>query len=69
MQNPLISVVIVNWNRRDLLRACLDSLAAQTFTDFEIIVVDNGSDDGSAAMVKEMERPIRLIEKDRKSVV
>ncbi len=47
-------VVIVNWNRRDLLRACLDSLAAQTFTDFEIIVVDNGSTDGSAAMVREL---------------
>lgn len=62
MQTPLVSVVIVNWNRRDLLRACLDSLAAQTFTDFEIIVVDNGSEDGSAAMVREFALPVRLIE-------
>jgi GT2 family glycosyltransferase len=62
VKTPVISVVIVNWNRRDLLRACLDSLAAQTFTDFEIIVVDNGSDDGSAAMVREFPRPIQLIE-------
>ena len=62
METPTISVVVVNWNRRDLLRACLDSLAAQTFTDFEIIVVDNGSDDGSAEMVKNFSRPIRLIE-------
>jgi len=62
VQPPPVSVVIVNWNRKDLLRACLDSLAAQTFTDFEIIVVDNGSDDGSAAMVREMSRPIKLIE-------
>jgi GT2 family glycosyltransferase len=62
VEPPLISVVIVNWNRRDLLRACLDSLAAQTFTDFEIIVVDNGSEDGSAAMVREFPRPIHLIE-------
>jgi GT2 family glycosyltransferase len=58
----LISVVIVNWNRRDLLRACLDSLAAQTFTDFDVIVVDNGSDDGSPAMVRERPFPIQLIE-------
>jgi GT2 family glycosyltransferase len=58
---PLISVVIVNWNRRDLLRACLNSLAAQTFTNFEIIVVDNGSTDGSAAMVREYPRQIHLI--------
>jgi GT2 family glycosyltransferase len=62
VETPLISVVIVNWNRRDLLRACLDSLAAQTFTDFEIIVVDNGSTDDSAAMVREYPRPIKLIE-------
>jgi GT2 family glycosyltransferase len=59
---PSISVVIVNWNRKDLLHSCLDSLAAQTFTDFEIIVVDNGSDDGSAEMVRQFPRPIHLIE-------
>ena len=46
-----ISVVVVNWNRRDLLRACLASLAAQTCRGLEVIVVDNGSSDGSAAMV------------------
>lgn len=62
METPVISVVVVNWNRKDLLRACLDSLAAQTFTNFEIIVVDNGSDDGSAAMVREYPLPVRLIE-------
>jgi GT2 family glycosyltransferase len=62
VETPVISVVVVNWNRRDLLRACLDSLAAQTFTDFEIIVVDNGSRDGSVEMVKNFSLPIRLIE-------
>jgi GT2 family glycosyltransferase len=41
-------VVVVNWNRRELLRACLDSLARQADASFEIIVVDNGSTDGSA---------------------
>jgi GT2 family glycosyltransferase len=66
VNSPVISVVIVNWNRKDLLRACLDSVAAQTFTEFEVIVVDNGSSDGSAAMVLELAegfpRPLRLIE-------
>ena len=47
----LVSVVVVNWNRRDLLRACLVSLAAQTCRTFEVIVVDNGSSDDSAAMM------------------
>jgi hypothetical protein len=46
-----LSVVIVNWNSRDDLRACLDSLKSQTHPDLEIIVVDNGSSDGSAEMV------------------
>jgi GT2 family glycosyltransferase len=44
----LISVVIVNWNRREMLRACLASLARQRNVEFETIVVDNGSSDGSA---------------------
>jgi len=46
----LISVVVVNWNRKELLRACLRSLTCQRGVTFEIIVVDNGSTDGSAEM-------------------
>ena len=48
---PVVSVITPTWNRRDLLRECLRSLAAQTFLDREVIVVDNGSSDGSAEMV------------------
>jgi len=40
----------VNWNRKELLRACLASLACQRDVEFETIVVDNGSSDGSADM-------------------
>ncbi|HBH44641.1 MAG TPA: glycosyltransferase family 2 protein [Hyphomonas atlantica] len=43
-----ISVLIVNFNGEGYLQAALDSLRAQTFQDFEIIVVDNNSTDGSA---------------------
>ena len=49
----MISVVVVNWNRRELLRACLRSLEQQTGVTFETIVVDNGSTDGSASMAEE----------------
>ena len=49
---PDISVVVVNWNRRDYLRACLASLARQRGASFEVIVVDNGSSDGSAEMAR-----------------
>src|SRR5512143_1330122 len=48
----MISVIIPNYNRADLLRSCLESLRAQTYREFEVIVVDNGSTDGSAAMVE-----------------
>ena len=47
---PEISVVVVNWNRREYLRACLESLARQRDVSYEVIVVDNGSHDGSAEM-------------------
>jgi GT2 family glycosyltransferase len=49
----LISVVIVNWNRKELLRACLQSLRSQAGAPFETIVVDNGSTDGSPALARE----------------
>jgi GT2 family glycosyltransferase len=48
----LTSVVVVNWNRKELLRACLNSLQRQQGVSFEIIVVDNGSSDGSAEMAE-----------------
>lgn len=47
----LLSVVIVNWNSRDDLRRCLDSLRSQTHRELEILVVDNGSSDDSVDMM------------------
>jgi len=41
-------VIVVNHNRRELLRGCLGSLAGQTVTGFRVVLVDNGSTDGSA---------------------
>jgi len=43
-----VSIIVVNWNGKHLLPDCLASLRAQTFTDFEVIVVDNDSTDGSS---------------------
>jgi GT2 family glycosyltransferase len=51
--SPLISCIVVNWNRRELLRACLESLAHQDYPSFEVIVVDNGSTDGSPHLVQQ----------------
>lgn len=62
-----ITVVVVNWNRRDLLAACLRSLAAQRGAAFEVVLVDNGSSDGSLEMVRRDFQanpgfPLRVIE-------
>ncbi|MEN6532056.1 MAG: glycosyltransferase family 2 protein [Bryobacteraceae bacterium] len=47
-----VAIVVVNWNRCALLRECLESLDRQEGVDFEIVIVDNGSADGSQEMVK-----------------
>ncbi len=48
---PLISIVIVNWNGAQHLPVCLDALRQQTFCDFEIILVDNHSTDNSLELI------------------
>ncbi len=50
---PVVSVIIINWNGLDHLPDCLDSLAAQTYRDFEVILVDNGSEDGSVGFLRD----------------
>ncbi len=51
-QAPTVSVVIPNWNGRKYLPVILKSLRQQTFRDFEIIVTDNGSTDGSVEYLR-----------------
>lgn len=62
--DPLVTVVVVNRDRRELLRACLRSIARQVYQNVEVIVVDNGSRDRSGTVTREKEfsrLPIRLI--------
>ncbi len=47
-QSPLVSAVMVNWNGAEHLRLALPTLKRQTYSPFEILVVDNGSTDSSA---------------------
>jgi len=61
---PAVSLIILNWNGRELLRGCLASVEAQTFSDFETIVVDNGSTDASVSMVEESFPNVRVIAND-----
>lgn len=61
MTPPVVSVVVLNWNGRSLLEDCLGSVLRQTFRDYEVILVDNGSTDGSAAWVRERFPQVRLL--------
>lgn len=49
--SPAVSVILPVYNTEKYLPRCLDSLLGQTFSDFEILAVDNGSTDGSAAIL------------------
>lgn len=49
---PRVTVIVLNWNGAELLGDCLRSVKNQDFRDFEAIVVDNGSTDGSADLVE-----------------
>ena len=57
-----VSIIILNWNGKTFLQDCLDSIAAQTFHDFETILVDNGSRDGSPDYVRSAHPWVRLLE-------
>src|SRR5437773_5989510 len=60
----MISVVVVNWNGKPLLADCLSSLRSQTFPDFEVVVVDNGSMDGSGEWIRENFPDFKLVQLD-----
>lgn len=50
--NPLVSIIIVNWNGGDVLKECLASLTNLDYPNWELILVDNGSIDGSENLVE-----------------
>jgi len=57
----LVSVVVVSFNGRDLLPDCLASLCRQTYRHHEVIVVDNGSSDGSAEWLHKHYPSVRVV--------
>jgi glycosyltransferase involved in cell wall biosynthesis len=60
---PFFSVVIPAYNREQTIRAAVDSVLRQTFSDFELIVVDDGSRDATVSAVREIQDPrLRLVE-------
>jgi GT2 family glycosyltransferase/tetratricopeptide (TPR) repeat protein len=63
--SPLkVSIIVPNWNGMRFVSMCLDSLSQLDFDDHEVIVVDNGSDDGSREMIEEEYPWVKLLKFD-----
>jgi GT2 family glycosyltransferase len=58
---PEISAVILTYNSIKFIKPCLDSLFAQDYRDFEVIIVDNGSNDETASFIRDKYPQVRLV--------
>lgn len=62
MNLPLVSVIIVNWNGKEVLKDCLESLQSLKYPEWELILVDNGSTDGSDQLVNQFKLKAKRVE-------
>jgi hypothetical protein len=65
MEIPLVSVLVVTWNRKKDVLETVQSVYEQTYQNFEIIVVDNGSDDGTIDALRLFRPEVRIVTLDR----
>jgi glycosyltransferase involved in cell wall biosynthesis len=66
---PTVSVIMAVYNGASFVRAAIDSILAQTFTDFELIVVDDGSTDTTAQILKSIGDPrLRLVRQENQGL-
>jgi len=61
----MLAIIIVNWNGRQHLEACFNSLFRQTFKGFKVIFVDNGSTDDSVDYIKSNFPQVKIIQNDK----
>ncbi len=62
MRIPKVSLIILNWNGKDVLQECLRSAGGLDYPNYDIIVVDNGSTDGSQGFIQQNFPKVYLIE-------
>ncbi|MFC1790430.1 glycosyltransferase [Patescibacteria group bacterium] len=62
MKRVQVSIIMVNLNGEAMLRDWFETLTSQTFSDFEIIVVDNGSKDDSCGLIKKISSQTKLVD-------
>jgi glycosyltransferase involved in cell wall biosynthesis len=63
---PLVSVIMPTFNRADTIRRAIRSVRAQTFTNWELIVVDDGSTDNTAALIEGCDPRLKLIRQENR---
>ncbi|MBP5405536.1 glycosyltransferase family 2 protein [bacterium] len=68
MKKPLVSVIIPTFNRANVIKRAVISVLNQTFTDFECIVVDDGSTDETDSVLSEFSGKIRAVKKENRGV-
>jgi len=56
---PLVSIILPTWNRALLLPRALNSIKAQSFCDYEIVVIDDGSEDNTRQVISTHDAPVR----------
>ena len=65
-QPPLVTVIIPTYNRASFLKEAIDSVLSQTYRNFELIVVDDGSTDGTSELLLSYGHKIKVIKKANK---
>jgi hypothetical protein len=60
-----VTIIVVNWNGREWLEDCFDSLVSQDYQQIKLILVDNGSEDGSVQLIRARYPETAIIELDR----
>jgi GT2 family glycosyltransferase len=64
-KEPKVAIIIVNWNAIEYLKKCLSSIFRLTYSNFEVILIDNGSADGSTEFVRSNFPYVRLVSMDK----
>ena len=65
---PTVSVIIPTYNRKDLVIEAIESVFAQTYRDYEIVLVDDGSTDGTEDALRSLEDRVRYLSKPNRGV-
>lgn len=53
----MVSIILINWNGKQFLPACLDAIAGQSYRDYEVVIIDNNSTDASQDLLRQRQTP------------